>query len=96
MLSIFLTVVCSDQMVWNSFRRCFLYYVCPPSSLSKSKVGKCPAQVNLLCEWISKLSDAIRHVHHIHTYLFGSVNSNVREVVLPLFFFSISLPKHLA
>ena len=51
----FFTVVCSDQMVWKSFKRCFWYYVCPPSSPSKSKVGKRPAHVNLLFECIFKL-----------------------------------------
>ena len=55
MLSVFFTVVCSDQTVWNSFKPCSWYYVCPPSSLSKPKVGKCPGQVSLLCECICKL-----------------------------------------
>ena len=38
----------------EKFKTVFYYYVCSPSSLSKSKVGfrKCPAQVNLLCECI--------------------------------------------
>ena len=39
----FFTVVCWHQMTENSFKRCFLIYLCPPISIPKSKVGKGPA-----------------------------------------------------
>ena len=36
----FFTVVCWHQMIENCFKRCFLIYLRPPSSIPKSKVGK--------------------------------------------------------
>ena len=36
----FLTIACWHQMTENNFKRCFLIYLNPLSSISKSKVGK--------------------------------------------------------
>ena len=58
-LSVFYRV-CSDQMVWNSFKPCSLHYVFPPSSLSKvSCTGKSALWVHLLAssEILSMQSD---------------------------------------
>ena len=43
-------------MIESSFKRCFLIYLCPPSSVPTSRVGKCPAHVNRLGEYIYRLS----------------------------------------
>ena len=43
-------------MIENSFKRCFLIYLRPPSLVPKSKVGKSPAHVNRLGEYINRLS----------------------------------------
>ena len=39
----------------NNFQLCFLIYLRPPSLEPKSKVGKSPARVNWLGEYISRL-----------------------------------------
>ena len=36
----FFTIACWHQMLETSFKRCFLIYFRPPSSIRKSKLGK--------------------------------------------------------
>ena len=44
----FSPIVCWHQMIENSFKRCFLIYLRPPSSVPKSKVGMQIGLVSIL------------------------------------------------
>ena len=56
MPSVFFVIVCWHQKSENSFKRYFLIYLRPLSSVPKSKVGKSPEHANRLGEYICRLS----------------------------------------